>query len=124
MKSARFVSREAHWSQKKHTSSNSDDNEGGDDTGNTSNFKYNTDMVDNEIDCEVEMTDNNDTDEEQNDPDLKVIEKRVLYMLLKLQVIYNTSEMTVDFVAKSLSDILNAVQTSNITLFLKNKKMR
>ncbi|CAF1657243.1 unnamed protein product, partial [Didymodactylos carnosus] len=70
------------------------------------------------------MTDNNDADEEQNVPDLKVIEKRVLYMLLKLQVIYNVSEMAVDFVAKSLSDILNAVQTSNIDVGLVGNVIR
>jgi hypothetical protein len=56
----------------------------------------------------------NETESLSEEEQLKVFEKRVLYLLLTLQSVFYTSEAAINFVAGSLAELFLAISTKNL----------
>ena len=63
-----------------------------------------------DVSVENESDGESSTQEEQ----LRVLEKRILYLLLTLQTAFYTSETAIDFVAKSLLELFQAISAKHL----------
>ncbi len=77
-------------------------------------FRVETDDQDNENLENESINSTNETESLSEEEQLKMFEKRVLYLLLTLQSVFYTSEAAINFVIGSLVELFLAIATKNL----------